>query len=40
MIIRKSIYLWNIYFKNKKVEIYFLKWYKLIRLKYVYVGYL
>ncbi len=37
-IIRKSNCLWNIYFKNKIVEIYFLKCYKLSLLKYVNVG--
>ena len=37
--IRKSNCIWNIYFKNKDVEIYFLKWYKLILLKYVNVGF-
>ena len=36
--IRKSNCIWNIYFKNKDVEIYFLKWYKLFLLKYVNVG--
>ena len=38
VIIRKSNYIWNIYFKNKIVEIYFLKCYKLSLLKYVNVG--
>jgi hypothetical protein len=38
VIIRKSNCLWNIYFKNKIVEIYFLKCYKLTLLKYVNVG--
>jgi len=33
--IRHDFYFWNIYFKNKLVEIYFLQWYKLGVFRFV-----